>query len=353
MKLDSDAMFATTEPLDATIDFGPLERGEKDFVIAMDAMYYDLYECPRVHNLTTVERICDVKHDVERIRIAGMERCSMGLWTAEEGERGIAFGPRDLGKLRDVGHEDSTPRYLESWTRSGVAELPPGATREVFESYGISRRRQDLLQGGWWRDPHTTPSLIAIGAFNSGVYLAKASTASLALFDDWWNMPTAVCAGSSVAPQFEQAMRHLTSGGSTQRACDTDQSGTTGGARTPAAGLNNAFTMRYNDLGPLKCSDGSLRDYLLGVGAGGSPVYEQPALSLALPKHMTRVAAYDSWEFNHPFSKFIWHPYGTSKTFPGIVPFYEKLLLQQQMQKESKRHSLRGSTRPLSAGVKP
>jgi hypothetical protein len=48
MKLDSDAMFATTEPLDATIDFGPLERGEKDFVIALDENYYELYECPQV-----------------------------------------------------------------------------------------------------------------------------------------------------------------------------------------------------------------------------------------------------------------------------------------------------------------
>jgi hypothetical protein len=316
MKLDTDAMFSTTEPLESVIDFGPLERGEKDIAIAIDAMYYDLYECEKVLNLTAIERRCDVNgsQSLEAVRIANAERCS-AWFSVDAWSRGL-----HIGELRGVGNDELEELWLESWRRSGVAELPPGATRAVFDSYGLQRRRQDLLEGGWWRDPHTSPALTAFGAFNSGVYLAKASDTSLALFDDWWSLPNMACADKSVALRFAPALGHLMSGEAARGACGSEQSGS----------WANAFTLRKNDLAPLSCEDSSLRDYLSGAGPGGSPLYEQPALSLVLPEHMERVDAYDAWVFNGPFNGFVWHPVGPAKSWHETVPFFDELLLRQQ-----------------------
>jgi len=322
LKLDSDAMLGTTAPLEAMIDFGPLERGEKDVALAIDAMYYDLYECPRVHNLTSIERRCGADgRNLETVHIADAHRCS-SWFSVDAWSRGL-----HLGELRGLGNEELEEQWSGSWARTGLSELPPGATRRVFDDYGLSRRRQDLLSGGWWRDPRTSPALTAFGAFNSGVYLAKASPASVALFDDWWSAPTKVCNGASVAPRFEIALRHLTSGEASRDACTA----------TAADEPRNAFTLRPVALEPLSCADHSLQDYLAGAGAGGSPLYEQPALSLVLPEHMARIEAYDPWDFNGPFSKVVWHPVGSAKQWRSTVQWFDQLLQQQQQGRMTSR----------------
>jgi len=322
MKLDSDAMFATTEPLESVIDFGPLDRGEKDIVLAIDAMYYDLYECPRVHNLTAVERRCDAEGGLESVHVADAARCS-AWFSVDAWRRGL-----HLGELRGVGEDELEEQWQESWTRSGLSELPPGATRRVFDDYGIERRRQDLLRGDWWRNAETAPAMTAFGVFNSGVYLAKASATSLALFDDWWRAPTAVCVGDTVAPRFKQALGHLTSGDAVRGACDAEPAAASRSAAGQAGG--NAWTLRPADLAPLSCADGSLQAYLAGEGVGGSPVYEQPALSLVLPQHMARVEAYDAWVLNGPFSSIVWHPVGAAKKWRSTVRWFEQLLFKQR-----------------------
>jgi hypothetical protein len=316
-------MFATTGPLESVIDFGPLESGEKDIVIGIDAMYYDLYECPQVHNLTTIERRCDAdRPGSETIQISGADRCS-SWFSVDAWKRGL-----HLGELRGIGNDELEERWLDSWAHLGVSELPPGATRQVFDEYGLDRRRQDLLRGDWWRGSGTSPALAAFGVFNSGVYLAKASTASLALFDDWWSVPTSVCAGNVVAPRFERSLGQLMSSEAASGACSPELSG--------KSSSKNAFTLRSHNLTPLSCRDKSLQDYLTGAGDGGSPLYEQPALSLALPKHMARVEAYDAWEFNGPFSRFVWHPVGPAKQWPGTVGWFNRLLEQQQTSSSSR-----------------
>uniref|UniRef100_A0A6U9PWD4 Sugar transporter SWEET1 n=1 Tax=Zooxanthella nutricula TaxID=1333877 RepID=A0A6U9PWD4_9DINO len=318
MKLDGDATFATTDPLDALVDFGPLERGEKDIALAIDAMYYDLYECPRVHRLTDIERRCDAAGQRgEMITIQNASKCS-SWFSADAWARGV-----HLGELRGVGSDELGEMWLESWRRGGVSALPAGATPHVFDAYGLAQRRRDLSEGGWWRDQTTTPAMAAFGAFNSGVYVAKASAASVALFDDWWRVPNEVCEGGDVAPRFASALGGLVSGAATEAAC---------GAAGEKSDTRNAFTLRPNDLAHLSCADDSLRDYLSGGGVGGSPLYEQPALSLVLPAHMPRVDAYDAWRFNGPFSSLVWHPTGPAKMRRSIVHWFDDLLLKQQQQ---------------------
>jgi hypothetical protein len=338
MKLDSDAMFATNMPLESLIEFRPFDRGDKDILLGLDAKYYDLYECPRVHNLTTVERVCDTrrKHvDVpfEALKITDADKCSSGILGDVEDSKtqfleigyvweGLAA--HHFRRAEGSKGEDSWPK---SWAASGLSELPPGATRSIFDRYGIAERRKDLLNARWMHDPDVNPALVAMGAFNSGVYLAKASAASLAFFDDWWGLPSAVCTGGALAPRFEPALRHLTAGEAKSGACPLASEG------------RNAFTLRPVGLAPLSCADGSLKHYLSGLGAGGSPVYEQPALSLVLPEHMPRVEAYDAWDFNGPFSRLVWHPYGPAKTWHQTVHWFDALLDLQNSPRGGPQHS--------------